>query len=224
MVREARVVAVGYPHHITQRGNYQQDIFLADEDRRTYLARVQEESAKYKLNILAYCLMTNHVHFICIPQAEDSLAQTFKYVNMKYSQYLNRKIGAGGHLFQGRFYSCVMDETHLYRCVRYIERNPVRAKMVKKAWDYQWSSARVHCGMEESDVLKTRALFRYIEGDEKGWKEYIAEKDNPTDIKLIKQNTMRGSVMGELKFITKLEKKMNRPLCVREKGRPQKAK
>jgi putative transposase len=224
MVREARVVAVGYPHHITQRGNYQQDIFLGDGDRRTYLSRMQEESAKYKLEILAYCLMTNHVHFICVPQAEDSLAQTFKYVNMMYSQYLNRKIGSGGHLFQGRFYSCVMDETHLYRCVRYIERNPVRAQVVRKPWVYEWSSARVHCGMEESDALKTGRLFQYIEGDENGWKKYIDEKDNPKDMEVIKQNTMRGSVMGAPKFITKLEKKIHRRLTVREKGRPKKPK
>ncbi|MCP4370969.1 MAG: hypothetical protein GY797_23070 [Deltaproteobacteria bacterium] len=162
------------------------------------------------------------VHFICIPQAEDSLAKTFKYVNMKYSQYFNRKIGAGGHLFQGRFYSCVMDEMHLYRCVRYIERNPVRAKMVRKALKYEWSSARVHCGIVKDDALKTSQLFNYIEGNEKGWQKYIDERDNPKDMESIKQNTMRGSVIGDLKFITKLEKQLNRTLTIREKGRPKK--
>ena len=86
MPRIARVVAVGIPHHITQRGNYRQDVFLDDSDRRKYLLWIQEYSQKYHLNILAYCLMRNHVHFIAIPQKEDSLARTFNTAHMRYSQ------------------------------------------------------------------------------------------------------------------------------------------
>ena len=75
MPRIARIVAVGLPHHITQRGNYRQEVFLDDSDRRQYLFWIQEYSLKYHLSILAYCLMSNHVHFIAIPQEEDSLAK-----------------------------------------------------------------------------------------------------------------------------------------------------
>src|SRR3989338_9543184 len=110
MPRIARVVAVGYPHHITQRGNYRQDIFLDDQDREYYLVLLKKESASYDLELLAYCLMTNHVHLIGVPHEEDSLAQVFKYVNMKYAQYFNQKCRSGvGHLWQGRFFSCVLD-------------------------------------------------------------------------------------------------------------------
>ena len=86
MPRIARVVAVGIPHHITQRGNYRQDVFLDDSDRRKYLLWIQEYSQKYHLNILVYCLMRNHAHFIAIPQKEDSLARTFNTAHMRYSQ------------------------------------------------------------------------------------------------------------------------------------------
>jgi len=87
MPRIARIVAAGYPHHITQRGNYQQKIFTDDTDRRKYLSFLHKESKRYYLDILAYCLMSNHVHFMAVPQSEDSLGEVFKYTNMKYSQY-----------------------------------------------------------------------------------------------------------------------------------------
>ena len=104
MPRIARVVSQGYPHHITQRGNYRQKIFSVDTDYAKYLSFVESESKRYGLKILAYCLMPNHVHFIAVPQSEDSMGKVFKYVNMKYSQCYNKKIGASGHLFQGRFF------------------------------------------------------------------------------------------------------------------------
>ena len=88
MPRIARIVAVRHPHHITQRGNYQQKIFADDTDRRKYLSLLKEESSHYHLIILAYCLMSNHVHFMAVPQSEDSLGKVFKYTNMKYSKVL----------------------------------------------------------------------------------------------------------------------------------------
>jgi len=100
MPRIARIVAAGYPHHITQRGNYRQKIFADDTDRRKYLSLLKEESKRYHLDILAYCLMSNHVHFMVLPQREDSMGKVFKYTNMKYSQYYNNKMKVSGYLFQ----------------------------------------------------------------------------------------------------------------------------
>jgi len=134
MPRIARVVAAGYPHHITQRGNYRQKIFTDDTDRRKYLLLLKEECIRYHLIILSYCLMSNHVNFMVIPQREDSLGKVFKYTNMKYSQYYNNKMRVSGHLFQSRFFSCVLDESHMIACTHYIEKNPIRTKMVKKPY------------------------------------------------------------------------------------------
>ena len=130
MARVARVVAEGYPHHITQRGNNRQPVFNDDEDRKKYLALIKSHSKKYNLDILAYCLMINHVHFIAVPNTPDSLAKTFDFAHMRYSQYYNKKNGMCGHLWQGRFYSCVMDERHVYACARYIERIADRRRRI----------------------------------------------------------------------------------------------
>jgi len=144
MPRTARVVVPNYIYHITQRGNYRQNIFQDDEDRLRYLSWIDEYSKKYNLSLFAYCLMDNHVHFITIPRKEESLVKVFSITHMRYSQYFNKKKNTSCHLWQGRFYSCVLDEPHLLVALRYVEKNPVRAGIVEKAWQWKWSSAAAH--------------------------------------------------------------------------------
>ena len=126
MPRIARVVAVGLPHHITQRGNYQQEVFLSADNRKKYLSWVKKYSFKYGLSILAYCLMPNHVHFIAVPSKNDSLAKTFNTAHMCYSQYFNSRLNQRGHL-GGNLFLRVESVASYTCCFRYIERNPVRA-------------------------------------------------------------------------------------------------
>ena len=223
MPRISRVVAIGYPHHITQRGNYRQEIFFDNGDRQKYLSLLQAESTRYKLKLLAYCLMANHVHFIVVPERKDSMGNVFKYASMKYSQYFNKKIGNKGHLFQGRYFSSIMDERHMMVCARYIERNPVRAEIVKDACDWNWSSAKEHCGLKE-DSFGVNQLFQYMGDDYGKWKDFIAESDNLEDIIEIRKQTKKGRPLGETNFVKRLEKKLNRSLILRPRGRPKKKK
>src|SRR4030042_765949 len=133
MPRLARMVIPGVPHHITQRGNNRQDVFFVDDDRRVYLSLLQEPSRRYGLQLLGYCLMSNHVHLIATPARDDSLAKAVGRGHWLYTQYVNRLHGRSGHLWQNRFYSCALDEEHLVAARAYAERNPVRAKLVKQA-------------------------------------------------------------------------------------------
>lgn len=221
MPRIARVVAIGLPHHITQRGNYKQDVFFDDNDRQQYLYWIKEYSVKYSLSIIAYCLMQNHVHFIAIPERDDSLAKTFNTVHMRYSQYFNKKLKQKGHLWQGRFYSCVLDEPHLVLAVRYIERNPVRAKMVKYAWQWQWSSALAHIGMG-GNFLQLDNFFRIAGVSCKTWKGFIASVEDEKALSNIRKCTLTGRPLGASVFVKKLESRFNRRLIALPKGRPEK--
>ena len=144
MARMARVVAAGVPHHITQRGNNRQDIFLLDDDRRFYLDTLRERSQRYGVTLLGYCLMTNHVHLVAIPERPDSLARALGQSHSRYAQRFNRRYGRSGHLWQNRFYSCPLGRTHLVRALLYGDLNPVRAGLVGRAEEYPWSSARAH--------------------------------------------------------------------------------
>ncbi len=219
MPRRARIAAIDYPHHITQRGNFQQNIFKNDIDRKNYLAWIGEYSYKYGLTMLCYCLMPNHVHFIAIPHKEDSLARTFNTAHMRYSQYMNKKMQRNGHLWQGRFFSCVLDETHLTMAARYVERNPVRAKLVNKPCQWQWSSAREHTN-KRKPLIPLGGLFSFIEINSAEWEEYIETKEESETINTIKKHTFVGRPLGNDHFIEKLSKKIGRKIPMLTRGRP----
>ena len=111
--RIARIVILGIAYHIMQRGNYQQELFHSDADREQYLLLIKQYSDRYSLKFWAYCLMDNHVHFIVVPEKVDSMVKTFNQDHMRYLQYVNRREGKRGHQWQGRFYSCPLDDAHL---------------------------------------------------------------------------------------------------------------
>jgi putative transposase len=220
MPRQSRIVIPNVPHHITQRGNYRQNVFEEDSDYEQYCSWLKEYTEEYDLDILAYCLMSNHVHFIVVPCNEDSLARAFNTIHMRYSQYMNRKHNVGGHLWQGRFFSCFMDDEHVYRAIRYVERNPVRAKIVKQAWEYRWSSARIHTGSDETDSL-IPVDSSYLDMRKSKWKRYLRAEDHQMCDEM-RLKTARGLGIGCEKFIKKLERKLKRSLQCLNPGRPRK--
>lgn len=221
MPRIGRVVAVGLPHHITQRGNYQKDVFFDNDDRNQYLEWIQEYSLKYGLSILVHCLMENHVHFIAVPNRENSLARTFNAAHMRYSQYFNKKLRQRGHLWQGRFYSCVLDEPHLIVAARYIERNPVRAGLVEKPWQWSWSSASAHIECNKS-FMQLNDLFKLIDMACDSWKRYIDYKEDGNALEELRKYTLTGRPLGRPAFIEELEKLFGRRLSALPRGRPSK--
>lgn len=221
MPRIARAVAVGFPHHITQRGNYRQRVFENDDDYLRYLEWLQAYSKKYALKIWAYCLMSNHVHFIAVPMESDSLAKTFNTLHMRYSQHINTRQQNRGHLWQGRFFSCALDERHLYAAMRYVESNPVRSRLVKKPEDYRWSSAYAHVKGKKDAVLSDDC---YMVEKIKDWSSYLKEKDDTTLVEDIRQSTKAGRPCGDNRFVMKIGKLLKRKLTALPKGRPRKIK
>jgi len=220
MPRIARAVAVSYPHHITQRGNSRQTVFETDKDYLQYLDWLKLYSSKYSLKIWAYCLMKNHVHFIAVPMEPHSLAKTFNTLHMRYSQYYNMRNKATGHLWQGRFFSCVLDERHLYAGIRYVENNPVRVRIVKRAKDYKWSSARGHAKVKIDPMLSEDC---YLTEDIKDWSSYLGEREETSLIDNIRQNTKTGRPCGDDVFVVKIEELLGRRLGALPWGRPRKA-
>ena len=133
MPRLARAVFADIPHHITQRGNRREDVFFTDDDRLVYLKWLRFYCEKYDVSVLAYCLMTNHLHLVLTPHSEDGLQQVLKPLHMRYSQHVNKLKGWNGHLWQGRFFSSPLDEAYTWSTIRYVERNSVDSEVVIKA-------------------------------------------------------------------------------------------
>jgi len=153
MARLARVVIADYPYHVTHRGNRQADVFFDREDRDAYRKWLSEYGAKSGLDIWAYCLMANHVHLIAVPRRTDSLARGIGRAHFRYARWVNWRQGWSGHLWANRFHSTALDVMHLWAAVKYVELNPVRAGIVARAEDYEWSSARAHVLGEKDELL-----------------------------------------------------------------------
>src|SRR3990170_4888939 len=221
MPRTARIVVPNYPYHITKRGNYRQKIFDDQEDRSIYLNWINEYSKKYDLTLLAYCLMDNHVHFVAIPGEDNSLSKVFSIVHMRYSQYYNKKKGTTGHLWQGRFYSCLLDEMHLMAAMRYVEKNPVRARLVRKAWNWKWSSAGFHTGRSKG-IIGLGDIKEVVDLGVEGWEEYLEGEEVKEELEKIRKDTMLGRPMGSSRFIDELEKKVGSVIRTLPRGRPRK--
>ena len=219
MPRQSRIVLPGYFHHVTQRGNYQQSIFLSNQDRAVYLKYIDENAQQYGLNIYAFCLMDNHVHFIVMPINHDALAKTFRVGHQRYSLYVNKRGNQIGHLWQSRFYSCVLLGEHIPRAIRYVERNPVRAGLVSHPNEFTWSSAKARSGKKYNIILLSD-INKHITID--SWKKFLSVDDTPADLDEIRKNTSQGKVLGDLPAVQTLEQQTKRKLLFTPKGRPKK--
>jgi len=139
MARLARVVVPGVAHHVTQRGNRRQPTFFQEDDYRAYLELLGHWCGRCGVEVWAYCLMPNHVHLIVVPENEDGLRRGLGEAHRRYTRRINFRAGWRGHLWQGRFASFAMDERYLRRAARYVELNPVRAKLCRMPWRWPWS-------------------------------------------------------------------------------------
>jgi putative transposase len=219
VARLARSTVIGYPHQVTQRGNYEQTVFEEVADFQQYLLRLREYMVRYSIEIWAYCLMRNHIHFVCVPKAENALSRAFNALHMRYAQYFNGKKGISGHLWKGRFLSCMMDEHSVFEEVRYIENNPVRAGIVERAEDYPWSSARNHVNGAFDDVLTDKC---YLQREIQDWRAYLADGGDQRTIKKIRKSLKTGRPAGNAEFVDKLEGIIGRRLEALPRGRPKK--
>lgn len=218
MARFARLVVPGCAHHVTQRGNHQADVFFGDEDRRIYLTILRDHLLRWQARIVAWCLMTNHVHFVAVPSKEDSLALVFGRTHNEYSRWLQARQRRVGHLWQNRFHSCPLDGRHLWEAVRYTELNPVRAGMVPTAEDWRWSSARAHLGAgDEWGVVDLRPWHE--QWTIETWREALGSpfRDAAFAARL-REATQTGRPCGEAEFTEMLEAETGRSLKPRKPG------
>ena len=223
MPRLPRTVFAGLAHHITQRGNRRECIFLADHDRHAYLSWLKEYADKHDVEVLAYCLMPNHVHLIAVPKTVDGLHHMLKPLHMRYAQRMNLQKGWSGHLWQGRFFSSPLDEAYLWTALRYVECNPVRAAMVSRAEDYRWSSAAAHCKLRSDTLLKEETNWAKKFAEISSWSDWLSMVDDAQILKILRQNANKGLPCGTAEFIQSLELKAGRALESRPRGRPSKS-
>lgn len=214
MARLARITLPGIPYHVTQRGNRRQPVFFRDDDYRTYLALLREQGERWGLRVWAYCLMTNHVHLIVVPETEHSLIRGLAETHRRYTRHINFREGWRGYLWQGRFASVPLDEPHLTAAMRYVECNPVEAGMVQVATAYPWSSARAHATGTPDTVLAPCFVTAQIPD----WIAFLATPNDPTFVRDLEAQNRTGRPRGSAIFVDHLERKLGRPLRKRRPG------
>ncbi len=203
MPRKARVVAPGLPHHVTQRGVGRQTVFYTNRDRQVYLGLLAQQSRLASVRILAYCLMTNHIHLVVVPEEASSLALCMQRVHGRYAQYLNARRRRSGHLWQNRYFSCPLDQQHLWAALRYVEQNPVRAGLVNSVSAYRWSSALAHLGgRDESRALDLN--FWHENGGTDSWRQLIEQSIDSEVLNHLRRATYACRPCGNLDFETSL--------------------
>jgi len=220
MPRFARLVGPGLPHHIVQRGNNRQTIFFDDNDRLLYLDFLEKYCDECACAINAYCLMLNHVHMVLIPEYGNSLAKAMQKISMRYAQYINKKYRRTGRLWECRYYSSIVQkDAYLWAVCRYVERNPVRAKMVDLPEEFTWSSA----GREYQIIPKRYNFITPIWHDEHEKEAYINYRNMPDDddaLKRIRESSHQGKPIGQDEFIQYIANRAGIELILRPRGRP----
>jgi putative transposase len=217
MSRRSRCVLPGVPCHITQRGVDRRETFTSDGDRLTYLQLLWQNLRHAEVRLLGWCLMPNHVHLIAQPEREDSLAVLLRRVHGRYAQYYNARAGRSGHLWQNRFFACVLSDDHLRQALAYVDLNPVRAGIAANAAAYRWSSAAAHLSGTDAFGLIDEAWWSdYSPGE--SWRRALGADHAESD-SLLRACTHSGRPFGNENFVRRFSERFDRHWA---RGRPKK--
>lgn len=224
MPRRARSYIAGLPYHIVQRGNNREACFLEPEDYQYYLELWQQLSRRHGAMVHAYCLMTNHIHFLVTPDTKDAISNTMKVVGSRYAQYMNKKYRRTGTLWEGRHRSSLVQaERYLLTCQRYIELNPVRADMVKRPEEYHWSSYGVNGWGDESWITPHREYLRLGSDRQervRAYRELFRYQLSEEDLHLVRKAAHYCQPVGDERFRARIESRYGLKLGQMERGRP----
>ena len=214
MARMPRLVVPGYPHHVTQRGNRRMKTFFTEDDYEYYLELITRYKDEAGVEVWAYCLMPNHVHFVVVPRDHEGLARLFREVHRHYTRSINFREHCKGHLWQERFHSFVMDERYLLATVRYVELNPVKAKLCVKPEHWRWSSVRAHLRGQDDQVVMVGPMQERIAN----WRDYLSAASSKDELDSIRRFTSSGRPAGDATFIHNLEQLTGRELHRKKPG------
>jgi putative transposase len=214
MARLARVVIPGLPHLITQRGNGRARVFFGNDDYTLYRDLLAESCKAADVAIWAWCLMPNHVHLVLVPSDTDGLRRALAPVHRRYAGIIHERRKRSGHFWQGRFGAVVLDEQYLAAALRYVSLNPVRARLVKSATAWRWSSTRAHVDSKD-DGMTARAPVR------RRFRDFAALLDTEPEDNLFARLRAAESIgrpLGSDDFLTRIERQTRRKLKPAKRG------
>ncbi|MEA3395550.1 MAG: transposase [Pseudomonadota bacterium] len=226
MARLPRLTVPGYPHHVIQRGNNRQPIFVSQADYAFFLDLLDEYSRKFDVAIHAYVLMGNHFHLLVTPQTDTALPQMMQAIGRRYVRYFNHAQQRSGTLWEGRYRATLIQaDRYLLACMTYIDLNPVRAGLVGQARDYPWSSHAHYIGLRTDKLVTPHPLYWGLGNTpfarEAAYAGLVQSGVSAAQQEDLTQSTLRGWALGEVDFMADLQKRTSRRLNKASAGRPQ---
>ena len=220
MPRPLRADYAGHIYHALNRGNARNDIFFKEADFEAFERVVNEGLEKYPVDLIAYQWMKNHWHMVLSPQKDKAMSAFLGWVTMTHTQryHAHNKTVGYGHVYQGRFKSFpVQDDEHFHTVCRYVERNALTAKAVKRAEDYRWGSLWNWCGGESVIELSPWPVKRLP-----SWVKRVNQVMTKKETDALKNCIKRGSPFGDDDWVEKTAEKQGLELTLRPRGRPKK--
>lgn len=215
MARLARIVIPNIPHLITQTGNRGQDVFFGEDDALSYIDTMAAQCARFGVDIWAYCLLRNRVHFLAVPEDENGLARTLGETHRRYTNRINERKGWTGHLWQSRFSSFPLEERYVLPAAQFIEMTPVMAGLAKDPAAFKWSSAKAHLRGQDDTLCQTTPLLLRVSD----WDIFLQNPVNLGDMDKITSHIKTGRPLGSAEFIETLETQTGRSLKKKKPGR-----
>ena len=212
-----------------RRGHSREPVFFEDNDYLAYLRWLKEGAERYKVDVHAYALMTNHIHILATAQDSDGITRMMQYLGRHYVPYINHTYGSSGSIWEGRYKaSLIHDEEYLLTCMRYIELNPVRADMVRSPAHYRWSSYRHNGQGKEDELVKPHALYLALSRSKparlEAYKALFKAHLDKGVLDEIRSAWQTGTPLGNDYFRQKIEAKLKCKVGQARRGRPEKIK
>jgi putative transposase len=226
MPRPLRPIEDGLVYHVINRGNNRADVFHNDEDYEAFLESLADQKLRRPFGLLGYCLMPNHVHLL-IRAGEAPISRVMQGLLVAHTQRYHREHASGGHVWQGRFKSpVVQDDEHILRVLRYIEANPLRAGSVTDAAEYRWSSFAAHGRGRADGLLDPIAAYDDLAGSlawrRRRWSAYVHDEPDDDELAAVRRSVQTGLPYGDKKWVEKLGRRLGLDLEIRPRGRPRK--
>lgn len=225
MARLPRLSVPGYPHHVIQRGNNRQPIFVTDADRQFMLELLEAHARQWEVAVHAYVLMGDHFHLLLTPHDAQGLSHMMQAVGRRYVRYFNDRHGRTGTLWEGRYRSTLIEaQRHLLACMAYIDLNPVRAGLVPQASDYAWSSHGHYAGLRSDRLLTPHPLYWALGNTpfarEAAYARLVQDGVSEQECSALTDSALKGWALGDPVFVAELQKHTDRRLSKAKAGRP----
>jgi putative transposase len=224
MPRPLRPIADGLVYHVINRGNNRQNVFRTESDYRAFLKALTDLKERRPFDLYGYCLMSNHFHLLIRPR-ESTISRIVQSLLVSHTQRYHKHHRSGGHVWLGRFKSpVVQDDEHLLTVLRYIEANPLRAKMVRDAGAYAWSSYRFHGLGEANELISPLVTYGelspYPAVRQRKWAEKVHTPLDGRAEAAVRRSVQTGLPYGDRKWVERLAKRTGLELTIRPRGRP----